>query len=185
MKEQAYNQDKDQDQDSRTQRQSNLHKSKEARFKDLASREIVSLKILSQKWKLGHSVRNPLSLKYLRCNRLDGYRGPFRRHLEEIHVNWTQFEKNQDKIVTLHEDDQDLAYNTPLVSPFLDLDDKLDDGEVLNELDEYWNGGNFYPNRIINSMDGDDLAFQCPEHQIDEDMKEWLTRGHVSVDGVT
>ncbi|GJW74126.1 hypothetical protein Tco_0133496 [Tanacetum coccineum] len=44
MKEQAYNKDKDQD--SRTQRQSNLHKSMEARFKDHASREIVSLKIL-------------------------------------------------------------------------------------------------------------------------------------------
>nr|GEV36775.1 hypothetical protein [Tanacetum cinerariifolium] len=57
MMEQAYNKDKDQD--SRTQRQSNLHKSKEVRFSDLASREIVSLKILSQKWKLSHSVRNP------------------------------------------------------------------------------------------------------------------------------
>ncbi|GJR24370.1 hypothetical protein Tco_0972897 [Tanacetum coccineum] len=47
MKEQAYNKDKDQDKDSRTQQQSNLHKSKEERFKDLASGEIVSLKILS------------------------------------------------------------------------------------------------------------------------------------------
>ncbi|GJV70182.1 hypothetical protein Tco_1485691 [Tanacetum coccineum] len=55
-------QDKDQDQDSRTQRQSNLYKSKEARFKDLTSGEIVSLKILSQKWKLGLSVKNPRSL---------------------------------------------------------------------------------------------------------------------------
>ncbi|GJY13855.1 hypothetical protein Tco_0383164 [Tanacetum coccineum] len=44
MKEQAYNKDKDQD--SRTQRQSNLHKSTELRFKDLPSWEIVSLKIL-------------------------------------------------------------------------------------------------------------------------------------------
>ncbi|GJW19355.1 hypothetical protein Tco_0026791 [Tanacetum coccineum] len=40
MKKQAYNKDKDQD--SRTQRQSNLHKSKKARFKDLASGEIWS-----------------------------------------------------------------------------------------------------------------------------------------------
>ncbi|GJX35926.1 hypothetical protein Tco_0247483 [Tanacetum coccineum] len=46
MKEQSYNKDKDQDKDSRTQQQNDLHKSKEARFKDLASREIVSLKIL-------------------------------------------------------------------------------------------------------------------------------------------
>ncbi|GKC37793.1 hypothetical protein Tco_1050177 [Tanacetum coccineum] len=42
MKEQAYNKDKDQD--SRTQRQDNL--------KELASGEIVSLKILSRTWKL-------------------------------------------------------------------------------------------------------------------------------------
>ncbi|GKA18685.1 hypothetical protein Tco_0698600 [Tanacetum coccineum] len=51
--------------------------------------------------------------------------------------------------------------DTPLVSPFLDSDDELDDGEVLNELDEYGNAGNFYPYRIINSFDGEDLAFPC------------------------
>nr|GEX57362.1 hypothetical protein [Tanacetum cinerariifolium] len=49
--------------------------------------------------------------------------------------------------------------DTPLVSPFLDLDDELDDGEVLNELDDYGNAGAFYPNKIINSMDGDGLTF--------------------------
>ncbi|GJU15975.1 hypothetical protein Tco_1143941 [Tanacetum coccineum] len=70
MKEQAHNKDKDQYQDSGTQRQSNLYKSKEARFKDLASREIVSLKILSHKWKIDHSVRNPWSLLIKCCNRL-------------------------------------------------------------------------------------------------------------------
>ncbi|GJS40533.1 hypothetical protein Tco_0565576 [Tanacetum coccineum] len=42
-----------------------------------------------------------------------------------------------------------------------DSDDKLDDGEVLNELDEFGNAGNFYLNRIINSIDEDDLAFPC------------------------
>ncbi|GKF00760.1 hypothetical protein Tco_0027683, partial [Tanacetum coccineum] len=47
-------QDKDQKKDSRTKRRSNLNKSKEVRFKDLASGEIVSLKILSQTRKLGH-----------------------------------------------------------------------------------------------------------------------------------
>ncbi|GJY21759.1 hypothetical protein Tco_0394325 [Tanacetum coccineum] len=52
------------------------------------------------------------------------------------------------------------SIDTPLVSLFLDSDDKLDDGEVLNGLDEYENAGNLYPNRIIDSMDGDDLAFQ-------------------------
>nr|GEW96936.1 heat shock cognate 70 kDa protein 2-like [Tanacetum cinerariifolium] len=34
----------------------------------------------------------------------------FRRHLEKIHVTWTQFGKKQDKIATLHEDDQDTAH---------------------------------------------------------------------------
>ncbi|GKE30033.1 hypothetical protein Tco_1445417 [Tanacetum coccineum] len=50
---------------------------------------------------------------------------------------------------------------TPLVSPFLDSDDELDDEEVLNELNEYGNAGNFYHNRIINSIEGDDLEFPC------------------------
>ncbi|GJV35705.1 hypothetical protein Tco_1408182 [Tanacetum coccineum] len=47
----------------------------------------------------------------------------------------------------------------PLVSPFLDFDEESDDGEVINELNEYGNAGNFYLNRIINSVDGNDLAF--------------------------
>ncbi|GJZ20229.1 hypothetical protein Tco_0556819 [Tanacetum coccineum] len=51
------------------------------------------------------------------------------------------------------------SIDTPLVAPFLDSDDELDDGEVLNELDEYGNAGNFFLNRIINIIDGDDLAF--------------------------
>ncbi|GJT16545.1 hypothetical protein Tco_0875251 [Tanacetum coccineum] len=56
---------------------------------------------------------------------------------------------------------EDEFIDTPLVSPFLDSDDESDDGEALNELDEYGNAGNFYPNRIINSLDGEDLAFLC------------------------
>ncbi|GKC60155.1 hypothetical protein Tco_1087753 [Tanacetum coccineum] len=59
---------------------------------------------------------------------------------------------------------KDKLINTPLVSPFLDSDDKSDDGEVIDESEEYGNAGNFYP---------------CPEYQIDENMKEWLTRGHI------
>ncbi|GJS09698.1 hypothetical protein Tco_0366494 [Tanacetum coccineum] len=51
--------------------------------------------------------------------------------------------------------------DTTLVSPFLDSDDESDDGEVLNELDECGNAGNFYGIRIINSLDGEDLAFPC------------------------
>ncbi|GJW21291.1 hypothetical protein Tco_0031913 [Tanacetum coccineum] len=53
------------------------------------------------------------------------------------------------------------SIDTPFVFPFLDSDDELDDGEVLNELDEYGNAGIFYHYRIINSLDEDDLAFPC------------------------
>ncbi|GJS78867.1 hypothetical protein Tco_0728748, partial [Tanacetum coccineum] len=59
----------------------------------------------------------------------------------------------------LESDDESI--DTPLVSPFIDLDEELDDGEVLNELNEYGNAGNFYHNNIINNIDGDDLAFPC------------------------
>ncbi|GJZ04889.1 hypothetical protein Tco_0538164 [Tanacetum coccineum] len=136
------------------------------------------------------------------------------------------------------------SYDTPLVSPFLGSDEESDDGEVINELNEYGNAGNFHSNRIINSIDGNELAFsciieglesmgrnlvaivrdvyvfvrsftyvtdfvvveyirefsvsdfadvvmgrpfgavsQCIEYQVDEDMKEWLIRGYVSIDG--
>ncbi|GJT28679.1 hypothetical protein Tco_0908954 [Tanacetum coccineum] len=59
----------------------------------------------------------------------------------------------------LESDDE--SVDTPLVSPFLDLDDELGDREVLNELDEYGNAGNYYHNRIINNIDGDNLSFPC------------------------
>ncbi|GJT75507.1 retrovirus-related pol polyprotein from transposon TNT 1-94 [Tanacetum coccineum] len=58
------------------------------------------------------------------------------------------------------ESDNESIYR-PLISPFLDSDDESDDGEVLNELDEYGNAGNFYRDKIINSIDRDDLAFPC------------------------
>ncbi|GJU14038.1 hypothetical protein Tco_1136434 [Tanacetum coccineum] len=53
----------------------------------------------------------------------------------------------------------DESVDTPLVSPFLDSDDDSDDGEVLNELDEYGNTGHLCRQRAIISFDGDDLAF--------------------------
>ncbi|GJV59993.1 hypothetical protein Tco_1466093 [Tanacetum coccineum] len=56
---------------------------------------------------------------------------------------------------------EDELIDTPLISPFLDSDDESNDEEVLNELDEYGNAGSFYPNRIINSLDGEDLEFPC------------------------
>ncbi|GJV56463.1 hypothetical protein Tco_1457468 [Tanacetum coccineum] len=51
--------------------------------------------------------------------------------------------------------------DTPLVSPFLDSDDDSNEGEVLNELEEYGNTGKLCGRKVINSFDGDDLAFQC------------------------
>ncbi|GJZ10017.1 hypothetical protein Tco_0544776 [Tanacetum coccineum] len=59
----------------------------------------------------------------------------------------------------LESDDE--AVNTPLVSPFPHSDNDLDDEEVLNELSEYENAGTLCQERIINSFDGDDLAFEC------------------------
>ncbi|GJZ38029.1 hypothetical protein Tco_0584220 [Tanacetum coccineum] len=66
-----------------------------------------------------------------------------------------------DELVTDDSESDTESYETPLVSPFLDSDDESDDGEVINELNEYGNAGNFHRNRIINSFDGNDLAFPC------------------------
>ncbi|GJT72719.1 hypothetical protein Tco_1032005 [Tanacetum coccineum] len=46
----------------------------------------------------------------------------------------------------------DESVDTPLISPFLDSDDKSNDGEVLNELDEYGNAGNFSTVEGLESM---------------------------------
>ncbi|GJZ90747.1 hypothetical protein Tco_0662674 [Tanacetum coccineum] len=107
VKEQAYNKDKDQV--SRTQRQSNLHKSKEARFKDLASGEIVSLKILSQKWKLGHSVGNPRSLQYLGCNRLEWVSGSSEDYNRELEARIATMETQLHRMEWLRQDADDHA----------------------------------------------------------------------------
>ncbi|GJU03773.1 hypothetical protein Tco_1114111 [Tanacetum coccineum] len=159
----------------------------------------------------------------------------------------------------------DGSVDKPLVSPFPHSDNDSDDEEILNELSEYENAGTLRRERIINSFDGDDLAFECmtgfrkftvyldpflpliiisrkayntimvdrlegtgknlvaivrdvyvfvgsftyiidfvvledigefimsdmakvlmgPEYQVDESMKEWLIRGHVSIHETT
>ncbi|GJR57093.1 hypothetical protein Tco_1499255 [Tanacetum coccineum] len=71
--------------------------------------------------------------------------------------------------------------DTPLIPPFPHSDNDSDDEEVLNELSEYENAGTLRQERIINSFDGDDLAFKCTKYQVNESMKEWLIRGHVSI----
>ncbi|GJR83411.1 hypothetical protein Tco_0154196 [Tanacetum coccineum] len=54
-----------------------------------------------------------------------------------------------------------LERDTPLISPFSHSDNDLEDDEVLNELIEYENARTLHRERIINSLDGDDLAFEC------------------------
>ncbi|GJS38967.1 retrovirus-related pol polyprotein from transposon TNT 1-94 [Tanacetum coccineum] len=93
--------------------------------------------------------------------------------------------KLQERVEMDDFESDDRSIYTPLVSSFLDSDDESDDGEVLNELDEYGNARNIYRNRIINSLDGNDLTFPCmigPEYQMEEHMKEWLTHEHVIFD---
>ncbi|GJU75828.1 hypothetical protein Tco_1272898 [Tanacetum coccineum] len=52
---------------------------------------------------------------------------------------------NSHNIVEMDDfESDDGSVDTPLISPFLDSDDKSDDGEVLNELDEYGNAGIFF-----------------------------------------
>ncbi|GJT97838.1 hypothetical protein Tco_1093356 [Tanacetum coccineum] len=55
----------------------------------------------------------------------------------------------------------DGSVDTPLVSPFPLSDNDSDDEEILNELSEYENTGTLRRERIINSFEGDDLAFEC------------------------
>ncbi|GJS12182.1 hypothetical protein Tco_0368978 [Tanacetum coccineum] len=58
----------------------------------------------------------------------------------------------------LESDDE--AVDTPLISPFPHSDNDSDGEEVLNELSECENAGTLCQERIINSTDGDDLAFE-------------------------
>ncbi|GJS64349.1 hypothetical protein Tco_0678913 [Tanacetum coccineum] len=64
---------------------------------------------------------------------------------------------NETNMNDLESDDE--SVDTPLVSPFPHSDNDSDDGEVLNELIEYENARTLRRERIINSFDGDDLAF--------------------------
>ncbi|GJX69788.1 hypothetical protein Tco_0305515 [Tanacetum coccineum] len=66
---------------------------------------------------------------------------------------------NETNMNDLESDDE--SVDTPLVSPFPHSDNDSDDGEVLNELIEYENAETLRRERIINSFDGDNLAFQC------------------------
>ncbi|GKD51641.1 hypothetical protein Tco_1280617 [Tanacetum coccineum] len=81
--------------------------------------------------------------------------------LENIDQFLNDFKNRPNKINIDDPELEDETVNTPLVSHFLDSDDDFDDGEVLSELEEYSNAGRFRRKKIINSFDGDDLAFYC------------------------
>ncbi|GJS76749.1 hypothetical protein Tco_0726630 [Tanacetum coccineum] len=66
-------------------------------------------------------------------------------------------QSNETNMNNLESDDE--AVDTPLVSPFPYSYNDSDDNEVLNELSEYKNTGTLCRERIINSFDGDVLAF--------------------------
>ncbi|GJR72921.1 hypothetical protein Tco_0085286 [Tanacetum coccineum] len=53
------------------------------------------------------------------------------------------------------------SVDTPLVSLFPHSDNDSNEEEVFNELCEYEYTGTLRRERIINSFDGDDLAFEC------------------------
>ncbi|GKE71573.1 hypothetical protein Tco_1529645 [Tanacetum coccineum] len=55
----------------------------------------------------------------------------------------------------------DRLVDTHLVSPFPHSDNDSEDEEVLNEFSEYEYAGTLRRERIINSFDKDDLAFEC------------------------
>ncbi|GKC69287.1 hypothetical protein Tco_1115170 [Tanacetum coccineum] len=67
---------------------------------------------------------------------------------------------NPHDVLEMEDSKSDTESNdTPLVSPFLDSNEESDDEEVLNELNEY--GKTWNRNRMINSVDGNDVAFPC------------------------
>ncbi|GKD51725.1 hypothetical protein Tco_1280701 [Tanacetum coccineum] len=79
--------------------------------------------------------------------------------LEEIYVTWAHLEKKRTRLCLYTKSLEEYAYNTPLVSPFLDSDDASDDSEVLSDLEEYGNAWKLCRKKVINNIDGDDLAF--------------------------
>ncbi|GJZ77911.1 hypothetical protein Tco_0642583 [Tanacetum coccineum] len=78
--------------------------------------------------------------------------------IEQFLKNFTN-QPNETNMNNLEYDDE--TGDTPLVSPFPHSDNDSNDGEVLNELIEYKNAGTLRQERINNSLDRDDVAFEC------------------------
>ncbi|GJV37471.1 hypothetical protein Tco_1409948 [Tanacetum coccineum] len=79
--------------------------------------------------------------------------------LESIEQFLNNFANQSNETNMNNLESNDEAVDTRLVSPFPHSDNDSDDNEVLNELSEYKNTGTLCRERIINSFDGDDLAF--------------------------
>ncbi|GKC03631.1 hypothetical protein Tco_0995241 [Tanacetum coccineum] len=73
----------------------------------------------------------------------------------------------------------DKSVDTPLVSPFLDSNDDYDDGEVLNELEEYGNAGKLCRQRVINSLD--ESFTYITDFVVLEDIREFILRDMAEV----
>ncbi|GJW17510.1 hypothetical protein Tco_0024946, partial [Tanacetum coccineum] len=80
--------------------------------------------------------------------------------LESIERFLNRFANQPNETSINDPESDDGSIKTPLVSFFPHSDNDSDDEEVLNELSEYDNAGTLRRERIINSLDGDDLAFK-------------------------
>ncbi|GKB57011.1 protein kinase-like domain, concanavalin A-like lectin/glucanase domain protein [Tanacetum coccineum] len=77
-----------------------------------------------------------------------------------LHVKVVQeLHELQTNMNDLESDDE--SVDTPLVSPFLDSNNDSDNGEVLNELEEYGKAGQLCRKKEINTFNRDDFSFQC------------------------
>ncbi|GKA97189.1 hypothetical protein Tco_0825083 [Tanacetum coccineum] len=72
--------------------------------------------------------------------------------LENIDQFLNGFTQQPNEIDEDNLEPDDESIDTPLVSPFLDSDDDSDDGEVLNELEEYGNAGQLCRQRAYNTI---------------------------------
>ncbi|GKC81045.1 hypothetical protein Tco_1136762 [Tanacetum coccineum] len=81
--------------------------------------------------------------------------------LESIEQFLNNFANQPNEANMNNRESNDESGEKPLVSPFPHSDDDEDDEEVLKELSDYENARTLRRERIINSFDGDDVAFQC------------------------
>ncbi|GJU56779.1 hypothetical protein Tco_1234545 [Tanacetum coccineum] len=81
--------------------------------------------------------------------------------LESIERFLNRFSEQPNETSINDPESDDGSVDTPLTYPFPHSDNDSDDEEALNELSEYENAGTLCRERIINSLNEDDLAFEC------------------------